>query len=62
LTDITKNIVSGVVVVSLVDPASVTEGSIRVLVQKQFPEEKQKEILNVLLKAHRDALPPPHPA
>ena len=62
LTDITKNVVSGVAVVSSIDPASMTEGSIRELVQNQFPEEKQQEILNILLEAHRDALPTPHPA
>lgn len=59
LTEITKNVVSATVIKSSVDPDKVTEGSIRVLVQNQFPLEKQKEILDTLLKAHRDALPKP---
>ncbi|KAL8853316.1 MAG: hypothetical protein Q9221_001792 [Calogaya cf. arnoldii] len=57
LTEITKNVVSAVVIVSSVDADKVTEASIRVLVQNQFPADKQQEVLDILLKAHREAMP-----
>lgn len=57
LTEITKNVVSTIVIISSVGPDKVTERSIRVLVQNQFPVEKQKEIMDTLLRAHRDATP-----
>lgn len=57
LTEIAKNVVSAIVIISSVDPDKVTEATIRVLVQNQFPAEKQKEVLEILLQAHRDAMP-----
>ena len=56
LTEITKNVVSAVVIISSVDTKDVTEPTIRVLVENQFPAEKQKEVLEILLKAHNAAL------
>ena len=57
LTEIAKNVVSVIVIISSVDPEKVTEATIRVLVQNQFPAEKHKEVLNVLLEARKNALP-----
>lgn len=56
LTEITKNVVSAIVIISSVDVAKVTAGSIRVLVQNQFPDDKQQEVCDLLLKAHKEAL------
>ena len=57
LIEITKKVVSAVVIVSSVNVACMTNGTIRVLVQNQSPEDTQKEILHILLKAHEEALP-----
>lgn len=56
LTEFAKNVVSATVIVSSVDVAKVTEDSIRVLVQNQFPEDKQVEILEALLKSRKAAM------
>ncbi|KAK0653114.1 hypothetical protein B0T16DRAFT_111297 [Cercophora newfieldiana] len=60
LTEITKNVVSASGVVSSVDAASVTEGSMRVLVQNIFQGDKREEIVEVLLKAWKDGLGSSH--
>lgn len=57
LTEIAKNLVSAFVIISSVDPNKITEAMMRVLVQDQFPAEKQEEILDSLLHARRDAMP-----
>ena len=56
LTEIAKNVVAASVIISSVDSEKVTDASIRVLVQNQFPADKQKEVLEILLKARQDAL------
>ncbi|KAK4179295.1 hypothetical protein QBC36DRAFT_78575 [Triangularia setosa] len=58
LAEIAKNVVVAVVVVSSLGPTKVNEGYLHMLIENQFPEEKQQEILGILLKARKDVLPP----
>lgn len=56
LTEIAKNVMCCMVVISSVSPKAVNEGSLRNIVQDQFPIDKQEAILKTLLDAHQKAL------
>ena len=51
LSSMLKDDVTATVIVSSVDSDRVSESSIRALVREQFPADKQREILRLLLEA-----------